>query len=230
MKKVSILTLILITIITLTSCKKLDVVGNYSIKSFDKLLTTIDDGITSDEIINGWSLEAPDGSVRFTWSKDFSQSSQYDLILELNAEPFINAGLDVTKLPDTIVYSKDKILLGTKLGSYELKYNGSPTPLTSYNHIVDNYRKSIGYHADLDHFNIDLGNGNMFEWAKDMATNTVDNSSQDKDIVFVLNPEPFITAGVDADSVEGWTFTKVTVHMNGKATQVDKFLKPFNLQ
>ena len=34
-----------------------------------------------------------------------------------------------------------------------------------------------------------LGNGNMFEWAKDMKTTgmTID---QDKDIVFVLNPEP----------------------------------------
>lgn len=46
--------------------------------------------------------------------------------------------------------------------------------------IVEKSRDSIGYHAALDHYGIDLENGNMFEWAKDISTN-------DKDIVFVLN-------------------------------------------
>jgi hypothetical protein len=69
----------------------------------------------------------------------------------------------------------------------------------------------------------DLDNGNMFEWAKNLATN-------DKDIVFVLAPEPFIAAGTDPARIEGWAFTKVTVDdANGKPVQVDKILKPFNL-
>jgi F420-0:gamma-glutamyl ligase len=63
----------------------------------------------------------------------------------------------------------------------------------------------------------------MFEWAKDMTTN-------DKDIVFVLNPEVFINAGVDASNVEGWVFAKVeTMDESGKKIEVDKFLKPFDL-
>jgi hypothetical protein len=70
---------------------------------------------------------------------------------------------------------------------------------------------------------VNLGNGNLFEWAKDMSVN-------DKDIVFVLNPEPFIAAGVDPSRIEGWVFAKVTVDdPNGRPVQVDKFLKPFNL-
>jgi hypothetical protein len=55
-------------------------------------------------------------------------------------------------------------------------------------------------------------------------------STNDKDIVFVLNPEPFIAAGVDPSKIDGWAFAKVTVDdANGKPVEVDKILKPFNL-
>ena len=114
-------------------------------------------------------------------------------------------------------------MVGTKLGTDKLKYSGDPTPLSAYEQIVKLYRESVGYHAALDHYGVSLGDGNMFEWAKDMSTN-------DKDIVFVLNPEPFINAGVDPDAIEGWVFAKVTVDVDGKPTEVDKILKPFDLE
>jgi hypothetical protein len=76
----------------------------------------------------------------------------------------------------------------------------------------------------MDHYGVNLGNGNLFEWAKDMNTN-------DKDMVFVLNPQPFLDAGVDPARIEGWTFTKVPVDdENGKPVEVDKILKPFDVR
>lgn len=85
-------------------------------------------------------------------------------------------------------------------------------------------RVRIGYHEALDHYGIKLGNGNMFEWAKNMATN-------DKDIVFVLNPEPFIAAGADPSRIDGWIFAKVeTKDDKGKPILADRLLKPFNLR
>jgi hypothetical protein len=55
-------------------------------------------------------------------------------------------------------------------------------------------------------------------------------STNDKDIVFVLNPEPFIKAGVNPNNIKGWAFAKVTVDdANGKPIVVDKILKPFDL-
>jgi hypothetical protein len=63
-----------------------------------------------------------------------------------------------------------------------------------------------------------------------MKTNSYDNSVQDKDIVFVLNPEPLIAAGVDPEKVEGWTYAQVPIEENGKTTQVWKLLKPFDLK
>jgi hypothetical protein len=75
----------------------------------------------------------------------------------------------------------------------------------------------------MDHYGINLGDGNLFEWAKNLNTN-------DKDIVFVLNPEPFIKAGVDPNRIEGWIFAKVPVEdEKGRMIEVDKILKPFDL-
>ena len=86
-------------------------------------------------------------------------------------------------------------------------------------------RDRIGYHEELDHYGIALGGGNMFEWAKDLAKN-------DKDLVFVLNPEPFVKAGLDPSKLAGgWAYGKVTVKDDkGKLMKLDKLLKPYNLK
>jgi len=208
----------------------LDVVGKQSVSSFEEVLGAAPDKVTADEMNAGWSLEAPDGSVRFIWSEDYSKSPLHDVMLELDAQPFIAAGLDTGKLPDYFAAYDGKLMVGTKLGSDKLSYSGDPTPLAAFENIEKKYRSFLGYHTALDHFNVSLGNGNMFEWAKNMSKNSATGEDQDKDIVFVLNPEPLVAAGVDPDKVEGWVYAQVTVDIDGKPTQVYKFLKPFNLK
>lgn len=209
--------------LSFAGCASLDVVGKGSAASFETLLNAVPGGAQADEGNGGWSITAPDGSSRFIWSKDYSKSSLHDVMIEFDAQPFIDAGLDVAKLPDTVTYYENKLMVGTKLGADELRYDGEATPLASFEQIVKLYRSSVGYHSELDHYGIALANGNMFEWAKDMSAN-------DKDIVFVLNPEPFLNAGVDPNAIEGWKFAKVTVDVDGKPTEVDKILKPFDLK
>ncbi|MDR1929992.1 MAG: hypothetical protein LBQ44_05100 [Treponema sp.] len=212
-----------LTALLSAACGKLDVVGTESVKSFRALLNNAPREIVSDEMTGGWVLFAPDGSAKFIWSKNYSESPLHDVMIVFEAQPFIDAGLDVNRLPESITVLDDTIIVGTKLGQEVLKYSGEPTPIASYEQIVKLKRSSIGYHGALDHYGVNLAGGNLFEWAKDMNTN-------DKDMVFVLNPEPFINAGVDPDAVEGWVFAKVTVDdENGKPVEVDKLLKPFNL-
>jgi len=215
----------LFAIFAITACSKLDVVGNDSIRAFNDLLQSAPQLLEEDE--TAWYIIAPDldNPVGFIWSKNFAESPIYDVMLEFDASPFIAAGLDPSRLPDNFILLDDTyIAVGTKLGNEKLSYNGEATPLASYEQIVKLKRASIGYHMQMDHYGINLGNGNMFEWAKNLATN-------DKDIVFVLDPAPFIAAGTDPAKIEGWTFAKVTVDdANGKPVQVDKILKPFNLK
>jgi hypothetical protein len=218
--KIGVFTLL---VLTTASCERLDVVGKDSAAAFDKVLRRIPNAVTPDPLNGGWSLASPDNSVRFFWSKNYAESLRYDVMLEFDAAPFIAAGLNPERLPENFVFYEGKLAVGRKLGMERLQYQGEATPSASYEQIVKLKRDAIGWHGALDHYGVNLGDGVLFEWAKNMETN-------DKDIVFALNPEPFIKAGADPSAVEGWLFTKVTVDdPNGKPIEVDKLLKPFNL-
>ncbi|MDR1060209.1 MAG: hypothetical protein LBL83_03125 [Clostridiales bacterium] len=219
---------------------QLDVVGKESVAAFGNVLDAAPGNVSRDEAIGGWALAAPDGSARFAWSENYSNSPSCDIMLALDAQPFIDAGLDTDLLPagnlpsgslpdGGISFDGSSILVGAKLGDEAPKYDGEPTPLDAFGQIAALHGGAIGFHAAMDHFNVDLGGGNMFEWAKDMAANTQTGENQDKDIVFVLDPEPFIMAGADPGAIEGWAFSKVQVGMGANAAEVDKLLKPFDL-
>jgi hypothetical protein len=222
-KKIILAGVATLLLVALSGCQQTDVVGKQSITSFDAVLQAIPDQIAADEMNGGWTLTAPDGSARFFWSKDYSSGSPHDVMIETDVKPFVDAGLDVTKLPAGMVVG-DKIMVGTMLGDEKLTYQGEVTPLASFEQIVKLKRDHIKYHAALDHYGVDLGDGNAFEWAKDMSTN-------DKDIVFALNPQMFIDAGVDPTKVSGWVFAKVkTEDKDKQPIEVDKFLKPFSIK
>lgn len=224
-RKLSLAALGLTAALTLSACKSTDVVGKVAVTSFEAVLDATKDKVSSNEAANSWTLQSAAGE-NFSWSKDFS-SDKPDAAVDFDATPFINAGLDVSKLPaDKYVYDKatGRITMPYELGQDKFSYSGEATPLETFKKIVDTNREIIGYHESLDHYGISLGNGNMFEWAKDMSSN-------DKDIVFVLNPQPFIDAGVDPNKITDWLFAKVTVmDKNNNKVEVDKFLKPFNVK
>jgi hypothetical protein len=218
-----------LVVLVTTAGGSLDVIGRGSGSSFAEVLQKIPERVKIDEANSGYSLEAPDDTVRFVWSGDYSQSPHYDAMLEFDVQPFLDAGLDAGKLPDNYTLSGDKLLAGTKLGTETFKEGTAATPLAAYEKIVEEHRDKINYHSAMDHFGVKLDGGNMFEWAKDMSTNSVTGDVQDKDIVFVLDPQPLIEAGVSPEKVEGWAYATVKVEENGKMVEVYKFLKPFDL-
>lgn len=222
-KKLLLIGLSLFLLLTLSACASTDVVGKGSVASFEKVLQAMGPDVKEDSGNGGWALSAPDSGARFIWSKDYSRGAPYDIMLELDAQPFLAAGLNIDKLPEGML-AGDKIIVGTDLGNEQFVYVGDAAPLASCEKLVESHRERVKYHADLDHFGVDVGGGNMFEWAKDMGTN-------DKDIVFALDPTPFIEAGTDPSAVEGWVYAKVKVmEKSGKTVEVDKLLKPFSIQ
>ncbi|MDR0381521.1 MAG: hypothetical protein LBH86_05965 [Oscillospiraceae bacterium] len=202
----------------LAACGALDVIGNDSVTAFDEMLNVLPAAADGDT----WVLTAPDGAAAFVWSGDFGKTDAYDVWLELDAAPFTAAGLDPARLPAGMAQGR-RLVAGVSLGAQTPAPETSASPVLSYGQIVTRARTRIGYHAAMDHFGVDLDGGFMFEWARDMTAN-------DKDIVFVLDPEVFRRAGVDVGTVEGWTLATVeTMDEAGRPVEVEKLLKPFDI-
>lgn len=230
----AIAALIIVAAITVgvvrTAEGNLDVIGKGSETSFEAVLNVIPDAVKTDEKNAGWSLESPDGEVRLIWSGDYNKSPLYDVMLEFDAKPFLDAGLDESKLSDQYKRNDESIIIGSKLRKEAPSVKEGPNALSAYQQIEIYNPDIINYHSAMDHYGLKLGDGNMFEWAKNMETNTMTKKDQDKDIVFVLNPEPLLAAGVDPQKVEGWVYATVPVMDHGKNVEVYKFLKPFNIK
>ena len=209
----------------LSGCSALDVIGRTAVTTYQAMLAAVPDGPGLDGSTGRFFVQSP-GGERFEWSADFSGSGP-DFLISLDAAPFLEAGLDPERLPGeryALDPSTRRLALAFEAGDKRFAYKGEPSPLEGFQKIVSAYRPLVGYHEALDHYGLALGDGNMFEWAKDLSKN-------DKDMVFVLNPEPLLAAGVDPAKVQGWAFANVEVKDSaGAMMQVDKFLKPYELR
>jgi hypothetical protein len=195
--------IVLAALVLLASCAAIDVVGADAVRALGDVLDVLP--AREDTSGGGWTLAADDFAA---------VGLAFDiLIVYIDPAPFIAAGLDVTAispLPNEIVST---LGISFRTPSYDmLNINVPKTPLEAFEKGVKANRKSVGYHSEMDHYNLDFGDGNMLEWAKDLASN-------DKDLVFVLNAEPLIAAGVDPNAVEGWSYD----------AEENMFLKIYNI-
>jgi hypothetical protein len=203
-----------------------DIIGQSAVTSFKTMIDALEFPPVADEMDNAWVLTAPDGGAAFWWRREASGMRTFDAYLCFDAEPFVKAGLDLSKLPDEMkgMMDRGKLMLGKKLSKEPLVYDGEITPTASFEQIVKLDRESVGYHAALDHYGVTVAEGNLIEWAKDMSKN-------DKDLVFVLDPKIFIDAGVDPAKVEDWVYDSVPLEdSRGRKFDAEKFLKPFDLK
>jgi hypothetical protein len=235
--KVSILAFLSIFFaLSLIGCGGTDVVAKVANSSFKAVIDASGNRVSYSDMEGAWVLQSPAGD-EVMFSPDFSRNNatgsaadmdKPDLEFSFDAAPFLAAGLDLAKMPavEGIKYEieEGRLMYHFELGSDAFSAEAKKSLEATFAEIVRTQRARVGYHEKLDHYGIKLGNGNMFEWAKDMAKN-------DKDIVFVLNPEPFIAAGVDPSKVQGWAFAKVeSKDAKGKTLVEDKLLRPFDLR
>ncbi|MDR0883506.1 MAG: hypothetical protein LBN05_02720 [Oscillospiraceae bacterium] len=195
---------------------RVDIIAAQAVTAFDELIAKL----PANEAADGWILAAPDGTVRFVFGEDTLPTDPRDAYLKIYLAPFTNAGLDVSRLPADYTVIEDTLILGADLSPTNAARARTATATLSM--LIDASPNALGYHSAMAHFGIMLGDWAMVEWAANLDEN-------DKDLVFALAPDPLIAAGVEPDSVAGWVYAQVPVHMDGKSVEVWKFLKPFDL-
>ncbi len=183
-----------------------DVVKLYGVPSFVEATENPRSGASVSEGIVKFS--GPEGQVFFLWASGTA--------FKVPAEPFLEAGLDPAKLPGNILYddSAHTLLIGDAP-----KQGGESTAEAIFSAFLKTHRLAFGYHGAMDHFGVDVGGsdgvfgGGKFEWAKDPRTN-------DKDIVFIIDPRPLERAGLRSGEVKGWLLLDLDVTMNSKAPRL----------
>ncbi len=206
-------------------CAATDVVAKKAVESFTTVAAASASRISFAD--GTWTLASPEGD-EFRLSVDYTRLGAGDVEFSFDAAPFVAAGLDVAKLPaeGDVAYAEreGRLALRFELGSQALSMGAVESMEAALAELVKAKRDRIGYHAALDHYGIKVGGGHMFEWANDLEKN-------EADIVWVLDPVPFVAAGLDPAKVEEWVFASVEM-MNdkGKKEKVDRLLKPFDLE
>lgn len=213
MKKNKVFALMTASLLVVSGCST-DVLGNKAVESFNKIAEKEASYIEVEE------LEPEKTVYRYTLSDNSSSFFWGDRTgISVDIKPFKEAGLDISKLPKEMIEA-DKLIIEFEQAESKAGEDSNK----AFKSFVKDNRDAVGYHAQLDHFGIKLGNGNMFEWAQDIEKN-------DKDVVFVINPEMIAGYGADVTKIEGWVYADVEM-MNDKGEKIieKKLLKPFDLE
>jgi hypothetical protein len=209
MKKMPVLTFVpLLAISVLAGCAGTDVVLKYAPDSFQEITEEYPNLITNTTEENPYYILTVDGETKLNISRDYSLTGAGDITMETPLQPFVDAGLDVSKLGNGFRADGGKFYLASDYG------DGTGMKDTAKDSLFESVaaeRANLTYHQKMDHYGIKLANG-VFEWAKDYTAN-------DKDIVFVLAAQPLRELGVDVDSIQGWTFMTVD-NPDGSSTDV----------
>ena len=202
-----------------------DVVAVHAAWSYDALLHAPGVEISRQDAGGAWVLTSPGGET-LTFGGDTAAGSN-ELVVAFDARPFLAAGLNPSLLPKGTHLEGDgastRIVMRYDEGAGTFSDGAESQPLQALQDLVHNHRMMLGYHTALGHFGLALGGGYMVEWAKDQQAN-------DKDLVFVLNPQAFVDAGVDVANVQGWVLADVPVmDAQGRKSTARKLLKFYDL-
>ena len=214
-KLIPIMLALVLAAVLLTGCAATDVILNYSPSSMDKIVEKFPTLVTDNTKIDHYFTLSADGETLLKVSSDFSLTGAEDVVIQTPLKPFVDAGLDPAKLGAGYRADETSLYLVADFGAG----TGAQSTITNalFESVTAN-RAVLTYHADLDHYGIQLPAG-KFEWAKD-------ESSNDKDIVFAIAAQPLADLGVDVQNIDGWVFKTMK---DDAGNDLDVLLKPYSL-
>ncbi|WP_163192930.1 hypothetical protein [Clostridium thermarum] len=203
--KASAITLALVIGVSFTGCSKGSTgseLCDKAYKAFTVVVKENKDKIGYHDALSHWGIKMPSGE-KFEWTKD-TAANVADLAIVALADPFINAGLDVTKLDKNQWLFEPAAKEGTEqLPNRLIKpYNVSDKRFQTegYEDAMRNIIKTdnnlITYNPDAKKYVISLGQGFEVQWTESLGTN-------ESDMVFVFDAKPLVEAGLDVNKLSG---------------------------
>ena len=202
--------IVIASAITLSANPKLDVVANYAVESFESLGEEIGLRGGNEQLYDVYS---PDGTEAFSYGES----------VRLTVDPvwFIAAGFDPDKFGGEAAVEDSRLTI--------ISDHVEGVVVTNDDNIFDTFEKvlrsnrhALEYHMDHDLFELHLGGGNTYRWAKDWRTNA-------RGMTFVLNPQPLVEAGLEIENLEGWTFANINMmHGPERGQTVPRILKNYS--
>ena len=249
----------LAVMLLLTSCAQLnwemDLIGRGAVEAFERVINSENVDVVVEEagrrmelgsIARGrwswsWRIYMPDETTLF-FLRDIAFDSErwvdpwfgtvaqyynaFYFVVIFDPQPFIEAGLEEERFFCHSVNLIDNELrkLANTVGG-KPRYNEEITPIDAFEQLIryTGTSLSFSYHDTGHHYMLRFGNYNMLMFARD-------TTAQEDGIVLMLDPEPFIRAGVDVHNVAGWDFGPHEVMTaRGKSTR-DFLVKTFDLR
>jgi len=204
-----------VIVISLSACGNKDVEENITdsgISAFNEIVKSYPEKKGFHDSLQHWGFEVESGE-KFEWSQDMS-ANKADFAMVVQAEPLINAGLDVEKLDKNvwIVQEAGKddmgmeqpalLILPYDIGDNQIKGKDSNDSMKA---LLTEDADNLIYHEDQQHYVLNLGGTNEVIWTEELGLN-------DSDMVFVLDAKPLMDAGLDITGLEGsgWVFKEAS--------------------
>lgn len=181
--------------------------GDAAYKAFSNIIKQNKDKIGFHAELSHWGYTLPTGE-KLEWTKDTS-ANVADIALVMLADPFINAGLDVKKLDENEWLYKpaakeegqdlpNRLVKPYNISDKKQKSSGSEDAIRR---IIRQKPELVKYDSESKKYSISLGKGFEAQWTEEIGATS-------SDIVFVLNAEPLIKAGLETNKLQGsyWTF------------------------
>lgn len=193
--RISALALALFTFALLfTGCGTGDSVASSAKASLSAIVKAFPDLTGEDNVY--FALSAPGSKATLAVGKDPSQTADEDFLLITPLKPFTEAGLTIDKLGEGYMVNVNNLMVYTSFEHASAKKSFVEALFER----IGADRSILTYDEDTGRYVVSLGNA-RFEFAKDYKTN-------EKDLVFVLTAAPLLSAGVDAQKLEGWSLEK----------------------
>jgi hypothetical protein len=150
-----------------------------------------------------------DADVSLYVTESGGQTANGNLAVGVDLKPFVESGMNFKEFEELLQQSGlGYSLIANIHGSGMVDFSGSFTTFDAngtekeaFNNFLYAQKRNIKYNITTDSFQLKVDSVCSIEWARNIDTNK-------KDLLFILKPDMFISAGTNPENVSGWTYEK----------------------